>query len=357
MQSFGVAIMPGKSSLSKYRAKISSLFFKDIFEELLNSFKRPRWRGFYIYGTDGFEMTLPSGGDLRAIGYKGSRVKTESGGKGETYYPHMFTVQTYDVLSRTTKAVYISTVNHETNGAVENIKHLESKSITLYDRGFCNSKVIKAHFENRSHFFIRFKTGKSIPPEIQNFWLSNRKQDSFLYGSDPDRRIYLFKIKHKKKKETSVYATSVKGITLTEAEELYRLRWEVENSFRDQVNNLPLEQWHSKTENGVLQELYVRLWIMNYARIQQFLSEKPVKNPLSRIYKRSNFKLILDFIIKSWSDFFARKRKFLQKIKLLIKASTEKRKRYSRSVKRQLRYQNKNYPAANIIFDHEVKMA
>ena len=140
-------------------------------------------------------------------------------------------------------------------------------------------------------------------------------------------------------------------------EELYRLRWDVENYFRDLVNNLPLEQWHSKTENGILQELYVRLWIMNYARIQQFLNEKPIKNPLSRIYKRSNFKLILDFIINHWADFFARKRKFLQKIKLLIKASTEKRKRYSRSVKRQLRYQNKNYPAANIIFDPEVKVA
>lgn len=167
--------MPVKSSLSKYRAKISSLFFKDILEGLLSSFKRPTWRGYYIYGTDGFEMTLPSGGDLRAIGYKGSRVKTGSGATGETYYPHMFTVQTYDVLSRTTKAVYISTVNHETNGALENIKKLESKSITLYDRGFCNSKVIKAHFENRSHFFIRFKRGKINPTRDQAILVIRQK--------------------------------------------------------------------------------------------------------------------------------------------------------------------------------------
>ncbi len=241
-------------------------------------------------------MTLPNAGDLREMGYKGRRLRTDSGAAGETYYPHMYTVQTYDVLSRTTKAVYVSIENHETNGALENIKKLETKSVTLYDRGFCNSKVIKAHFKNRSHFFIRFKTGKSIPPEVKEFWLSKKTRDSFLYNNDPDQRIYLFKIKHRKKKEMHVYATSMKGIDLSEAEELYRLRWEVENGFRDQVNNLPLEQWHSKTENGVLQELYVRLWIMNYARIQQFLSEKRVKNPLSRIYKRSNFKLILDFI-------------------------------------------------------------
>lgn len=326
--------------------------------ELLRSFKRPTWRGYHVYATDGFEMTLPgAGGDLRAIGYEGKRLRTDSGAKGETYYPHMYTVQTYDVLSRTTKAVYVSTVNHETNGALSNIEALESKSITLYDRGFCNNKVMGLHFEKRSHFFIRFKTGKSVPKEVQDFWISNRKQDSFLFKNDPDKRIYLFKVKHKKKKETHVYATSLKGITLQEAEELYRLRWDVENYFRDLVNNLPVEQWHSQSENGVLQELYVRLWIMNYARIEQFLAEKPIKNPLARIYKRANFKLILDFIINHWSDFFVRKRKFLHKIKLLIKASTEKRKRYSRSVKRQLRYQNKNYPAANIIFDPEVNPA
>lgn len=349
--------MPVKSSLSKYRAKISSLFFKDILNELLDCFRRPTWRGYHVYATDGFELVLPSGGDLRAIGYKGKRLKTDSGAKGETYYSHMYTVQTYDILSRTTKAIYLSTVNHETNGALDNIQKLESKSITLYDRGFCNNKVMRAHFEKRSHFFIRFKTGKSIPTEIKAFWASKKSHDSFLFANNPDQRIYLFKIKHKKKKQTHVYATSVKGVSKAEAEELYRLRWEVESGFRDQVNTLPLEQWHSKTENGVLQELYVRLWIMNFARIQQFLSEKPIKNPLSRIYKRSNFKLILDFIIKHWTDFFARKRKFLQKIKYLIKASTEKRKRYSRSAKRQLRYQNRNYSAANIIFDVEAKTA
>ena len=72
-----------------------------------------------------------------------------------------------------------------------------------------------------------------------------------------------------------------------------------------------------------------------------FKSEKPRENPLSKIYKRSNFKLILDFIIKSWGDFFARKRKFSQKIKKLIEISTEARKRYSRSYCRQLRYQIK----------------
>lgn len=267
----------------------------------------------------------------------------------------MYTVQTYDILSRTVKAISISRENHETNGALENIKKLELKSITLYDRGFSNNKIMKAHFDEKNHFFIRFKSGKSIPVEMKKFWKSNLTKDSFLLQGNSEHRVYLFKVK--KKKETHIYATSFKNLTVEEAESLYRLRWEVENSFCDMVKTLPVEQWHSKSENGVLQELYVRLWIMNYTRIQQFLNEKPIKNPLARIYTRSNFKLILDFVINHWEEFFRGKRKYLQKIKQLIQCSTEKRKRYSRSRKRQLRYQNKNYSAANIIFDHEVKMA
>ncbi len=350
MKSFDLECMPAKGSLSKYRQKISSLFFKDILNELLTSFKRPTWKGYHIYATDGFELSLPNAGDIRQVGYKGRRLKTKSGQTGETYYPHMYTVQTYDVLSRTLKAITILTENQETLGGVNNIQQLETKSITLYDRGFCNSKIINAHFANRSHFFIRFKSGNRIPVEIQSFWSSKAKSDSFLYNGDPDKRIYLYKVKNKKQ-GTQVFATSFKSMNLTEAEELYKLRWEVENSFRDQVNNLPLEQWHSKSENGILQELYVRLWIINYARIQQFMNEKPAKNPFAKIYQRSNFKLILNFVINHWSDFFARKKLYLQKIKYLIKASMEKRKHNCHSKKRQIKYQNKNYPAANIIFD------
>lgn len=357
IQSFELSWMPVKSSLSKYRNKISFLFFKEILFNLLNSFNRPKWRGLHLYATDGFEMTLPRTQDIVEGGYKGRRLSTDNGAKGETYYPHMYTVHTYDILSRTTKAFYGSIANHETKGAVANIKELEPRSMTLYDRAFCNSKIINAHFEYRSFFFIRFKSGKAIPKEIQRFIESNKTQDSFLWEENHERRIYLFKIKNKKQKQPHIYATNYKGLTLEEAEALYRLRWEVETGFRDLVNTLAIEQWHSKTENGILQEIYVRLWIINYARIQQFQTENSKENPLKQIYKRSNFKLILDFIINHWADFFARKRKFLQKIKLLIKASTEKRKRYSRSVKRQLRYQNKNYPAANIVFDPEVKVA
>lgn len=354
MRSFKFDSAPVKSSLSKYRDKISFLFFKAILNDLLESFRRPKWKGLHLYATDGFEMTLPRATEILAAGYKGRRVKTDSEDTGETYYPHMYTVQTYDILSRTTKALFVSIENHESQGAVENILKLEPKSLTLYDRGFSNYKVMNAHFDRRSYFLIRFKNGSRVHPKIQQFYKSNEQRNSFLLDENPDKRIYLYKVKGEKQKEMHVYVTNYKNLDLEEASALYRLRWEVENVFRDLVNSLPAEQWHSRTENGILQELYVRLWIMNYARIQQFQNEKEDKNPLRRIYKRSNFKLIVDFIIDHWDEFFARKRKFLQKIKILIQVSTEKRKRYSRSVKRQLRYQNKNYPAANIIFDEKM---
>lgn len=248
--------------------------------------------------------------------------------------------------------------NHEILGATLNIQQLEKNSLTLYDRGFCSYKIMRLHFAKENYFFIRYKSGKSIAKEIKNFISSKRKQDSFLFENNHEQRIYLYKVKNKKQKEVHIYATNYKGLSLKDAEDLYKLRWETETGFRDLVTTLPTEQWHSKTENGILQELYVRLWIMNFARIEQFKIEKSKENPLNKIYKRSNFKLILDFIIKRWDDFFAKKRKYLKKIKKLIQLSTETRRRYSRSCRRRLRYQNKNYPAANIIFDSpEVALA
>lgn len=320
--------------------------------DLNKSFTRPKWKGVHLYGTDGFELAVPRAKQILKSGYRGRRVKTESGDTGETYYPHMYTVQTYDLLSKTTKAISVLIDNHEPMGALENLKQLEQRSLTLYDRGFCtNKKLIKAHFEYKNYFFIRLKSGGSIPVAVKEFIKSNKKRDSFLYESDPKQRIYLYKIKNKKQNSEHIYGTNFRGISLPEAEELYRMRWEVENSFRDQVNTLPIEQWHSKTENGLLQELYVRLWIINFARIGQFKAEKSKESPLKQKYKRSNFKLILDFIIKSWDDFFERKRKYLQKIKVIIRVSTESRTRYSRFASRKIRHQNKNYSAANFVFD------
>lgn len=350
-KSFEVGSVPAKGSLSKLRQKISYLFFADHLRDLLSSFKRPKWRGLHLYASDGFEVAIPRTEDILNNEYRGRRMKSR-GKLGESYYPHLYMVHTYDVLSRTTKALCFGPGSNEIKGALENLQSLEKNSLTIYDRFFSNQKVMKAHFDHGSHFLIRCRRDKfGVPKEIKEFFHSKKKFDSFCLNGNDDHRVYLIKIKDRKKKEPWVLATSKKDLGQKATQDLYRMRWEVETSFADLMESLKLEQWHSKHINGIAQEIYVRFWIMNFAKIHQFSIEKLPKNPMSKIYLRSNYKLVLDFIIDHWDEFFRKSRKVLQKLKIIILKSTERRKRYSRSYKRQIRFNPSNHTAANTIFD------
>lgn len=350
-KSFSANDAPAKSSLSKMRKKVSYSFFRDALTDLLSTFKRPTWRGLHLYATDGFEAAIPRTESTFGAGYRGKRMRSK-GKKGETYYPHLYTVHSYDVLSRTTKSICFGPKNNEIAGAMMNIPEFEKNSLVMYDRGFSAVKVMRATFEHGSYFLIRCRKDKfGVPKEIRDFIRSGKKRDSFLLEGYAERRVYLYKIEGRKRKETLYLATNKKDLGIKTVEELYWLRWEVENSFRDLVESLRIEQWHSKDINGIYQELYMRLWIMNFARIHQFEIEKRDKNPLARIYKRSNFKLVLDFFIVHWREIFDRSKKVLRDLKIIILRSTEERKHRSRSKPRQIRFNPSNYTAANIIFD------
>jgi IS4 transposase len=47
---------------------------------------------------------------------------------------------------------------------------------------------------------------------------------------------------------------------------LYRLRWQVETSFLELTAITRSEQWHSKSYNGIMQELYALMWLINATR-------------------------------------------------------------------------------------------
>ena len=128
---------------------------------------------------------------------------------------------------------------------------------------------------------------------------------------------------------------------------LYRLRWEVGKFFREFTSTLKAQQWHSEFVNGIMQEIYALLWLINFTKIlMQFSGKKPL-NPMSRRYEKPNFKLILNFIVKIMPKIWKRIADVIRHIQRLIKDSTERRKRYSRSYPREIKSPASPYPYNN----------
>jgi hypothetical protein len=291
--------MPAKSALTKKRGRVSFEFFKDVFDSAIADYEphRRTWKGLHVYGTDGDQHELPRTEDILTHGYRGYPCANNM----ETHYPRMYVVHCYDVLGGVSRAFRYSHENDEVRLAVEIAGKLERKSLTLYDRLLVSGDLFRAHSTHGSYAIVRCHEGITFA-EINEFFASNKRNASFQID---DITIYLVKIVNPRTGAVAVFATNLprKKFKNRDISDLYALRWECETANRDLTNTIKVEQWHSESLNGILQELYAALWLMNQARIQMTMRMRrrcSLKSLFS--YAKANFKLIADFIIDSLDD-------------------------------------------------------
>lgn len=328
--------MPVKSSLTKIRQSVSYLFFKDIFISLINDYEpmRKTFRGFYIYAIDGDQLTMPRSKDLLKEGYKGYPCKDNM----ETHFLRMYLSHAYDVLSGVTKSLCYSPVLNEIAHAIQMVASFERNSITLYDRLYLSTDIIKAHMQANNFFIARCKGGSTFSNIMSLMngpgWYSRM----VIEGVE----VHLYKYRNPKTKEISILATNLPHGTFSKKDmvALYSRRWEVETTFRDFTSTMKMEQWHSNSYNGILQELYTHFWLFNYTKIQMVLSEseKDSEELVKKYYTKSNFKLILSFIMESLPSLVrGLYQQFWGQIRILMKRTRERRKHFKRKYPRTLK--------------------
>jgi len=340
--------MPAKSALSKKRGRIHFNFFKEFTDQIINSYEphRRTWKGLHVYATDGDQYELPRTQDVLEKGYRGYPCANDS----ETHYPHMYVVHCYDVLGGVTKAFRFSNQNQEQAHALEIAANLEPDSLTLYDRLFFSKDLMRSHQLSGSFFLARLKRGGIGLPEIIDFSNSNKRNFSFNFEGI---QIHLVKVVNPRNGDATLFATNLPRDRFKNKEiaDLYALRWEVETSNRDMSHTLKVEQWHSHSINGILQEIFMALWLANSARIQMAMDyNKTCKLSSLFSYAKSNFKLILSFIVDSLDDLIRRRyHRIRRRIRYLLKISSESRGRRTRSYPRVTKKSRKAYPSASTI--------
>lgn len=282
-----------KSSLSKVRSRISYLFFKDKFFDLIKTIRpyRKTFKGLYIYAIDGQECAIPVSEEIFKKGYRGlKRIRHQ-----ETYYPRMYLSQAFDVVNEITMDISFSSSHNENRDALGFLKNLEKNSLVLYDRAYICKALLDEHIAKENYFVFRCRSGGTFK-EIRDFYESSRRKGLWNYNG---LTIRLIKIKNLHTKEDLVLATNLAESTfgIAQIAELYTRRWKIETAFKDSVIQ-GLEQWHSKNENGLLQELFMHVWLMNWTRLQ-IICEVPVrKHWLKRKYKKPNLKLLVTIMVE-----------------------------------------------------------
>jgi hypothetical protein len=342
------SVVPSSAAFCKIRKRVSWKFFHDLLFQFLNMVRdeRAKYQGFYVYAHDGFETEIPRSKNILKAGFSGRSL----GSIRQTYYPRLYMVHTWDVINGITKDIYLQTTNEEIKGALDIIPRLEKNSISLYDRLYFCRRILKKHIQSENYFIARCKT-EGGHKEIVEF--AADKTLRVLVIEIDGIKVKLYKITNRKTKQVMVLATNLffDWVDHNTMYKLYKTRWEVESSFKDFVMSMKMEDFHAKDVNGIMQEIYARLWLMNFTRIMILKSGRVHIDPEERTYKKPNYKIlyswvsdhlkqILDNIADLWNEFVE-----------TISITMEKRKRWSRKYPRELKYSGKMYPRNSTIVD------
>lgn len=339
---------PVKSSLCKFRQQIRADFFQTILSKQRKEFslEAPTFRGYRVYAVDGDQWELPASEDILNKGFHGAIHQDNL----ETHYPRMYVTQKVDCISGISVDFKFSTTNDEVESARDMAIAAEAKSITLYDRLHFYIPLVTSHQSSKSFFICRCRKGTAgAYKEINTFALSKSKEALVDIAG---HLVRLVKILHpKNKKDVMIFATNLPKteFNIQEIAFLYTRRWEVETHFRHFTCHMKSEQWHSKTLNGILQEVYLSLWLMNVTAAQILHQTPSLKNLLALKYKKANFKTTTQKIIDSMHLLIGGKvRTFYSQLRHFIHQSIEKRTRLNSKL-RQRKSKQKTYASASLV--------
>lgn len=256
----------------------------------------------------------------------------------------MFLTAAYDVISGVIKDIRENPTLNEVADAFSMIQTFEDNCLVLYDRLYVCRELIHAH--NDAHSYFLFRLRKSCLKELRRIYKIRHHRITVLIDGI---EVHVIKIKNPKTGEWDAFATNLplKYVKEKNIRKLYNLRWEVENAFRDFTQTIRLEQWHSKSINGIKQELYLAIWLYNFTKLKILSKFGSVKNSMSETYKKPNFKVLFGFVSNNLCKILKGVRRVWKTFVELIYCTMETRVRHSRSYKREIKSPQSPFPYNN----------
>ncbi len=284
---------PHRSALTKARNKIGWEAFAALLRKAVDlayqTFPQRdeyTWQGLSVFAFDGSKFTLPATQDIRETFDPDSGL--DKPGKG--HYPQALVNTVYDVFRRMPVGRTICSLKNG-NERLEALKLLDLlplACVCLFDRGYPSYAFIQALLQQPRYFLMRCPA--------QSTFLA---VDAFVRSGLKDGFIWLmpsgtFKRGLTKAERKTLQPIKLRIILLTHPDgtvsvlltnlfdkqtfscqsiiDLYYRRWTIENHYRDEKVGFEVERFHSKTVNGVQQELFAILIVCVIARVTSALS-------------------------------------------------------------------------------------
>lgn len=278
------------------------------------------WHGRNVFGIDGSKYNLPATQELREA------FDPESGleHQGKGHYPQCLVSTVYDVfrqlpVARTVKPIAEGNEREEAEAMLEALPLLPL--LLLFDRGYPSYKLVKCLLEHElePEFVFRCPASSTFPT-VEKFVRSGKREDViYIDATDsykrnrshldrhhaPSLRLRIVRL-DSPDGTVSVLLTNLFDKAEFPVEsiiELYFRRWKIEEHYRNEKTYIDIERFHSKTENGILQEMFAVLVMCVIARIMMDLAvPDTLKVKYSPQFKNAIISLALDAAVLTPDD-------------------------------------------------------
>jgi len=285
-----------KSSITKVRQKIPWKVFQDILRDSVQMAynlwpeddDQYLWKGMSVFATDGSKFNLPATDEIRVKFDPNSGL--ENNGKG--HYPQCLVSTVYDVFRR----LPIARTVVENNGSErEELKKLCSfvpeNAVWSFDRGYPSYETILFLNNNYSGYWLFRCPASNTFLAVQNFIKSGKKEDiiyitpsgKFKSKISINERKTLMPLKVRVIRlespdgTVSVLLTNLFGknrYLAIDITQLYFKRWRIEEYYRDEKVTMAIEKFHSRSINGIMQELYSAMIMSIISRCLMLISSE-----------------------------------------------------------------------------------
>ena len=256
-----------QQSLSEAREKLTVDAFKHLYKKNVETIVKHRvekWHGYRVYANDGTKIALPD--EAKLLEYYGGTGRNSDS-------PTAQASAMYDVLNDTLVDASIAPLaTDERTLALQHINATmdlcaNDKKLNIYDRGYASFDFIN-ELETKGLFYLmRVKTKFNAAIDAQT------KPDGYLWLEKDSKRIHVRVIKFKLdggETETLITNITDKRLGKKAFKKLYFVRWPIETKYGVIKKKLQLENFSSKSVEGIQQEFFASMFLANFVACAAF---------------------------------------------------------------------------------------
>jgi hypothetical protein len=261
-KNIGKNVRMKQQSLSEARAKIKVWAFVHLFKgtvDIMTEHCTKKWHNYRVYAVDGIKIALPA--DKELLAYYGGTGKTKSS-------PTAQGSALYDVLNDIVADAAIEPLTTDERTLAK--RHIDAckslapndKKLILFDRGYPSFELIEKLENDGLYYIMRVKS------KFNNAIDAQTKSDGYVWLEQNGKRLHVRVIKFLLDSgEEEVLITNItdKRLGKRAFKKLYFMRWPVECKYDVIKNKLEVENFNTRTVEGIRQDFFAAMYLTNFA--------------------------------------------------------------------------------------------